>query len=279
MRQALGRRPCQGQTVEGAGAAPDFVHQHQTALGGVVQDVGGFAHLDHEGRTATGQVIAGTDSSEDAVDQRQFATGCGHEAANVSEQHDQCGLAHVGGFTTHVRAGDHQHTGVVIQAQVVGHERRGQHLLDHRVTTLRDAHARLADEARAVQVKIQRTLGEVAQHVQFGQRAGGVLQRWQLADQVFQQGFVKHLLARQGTALGREGFVFELFQFRRDEALGAFQGLPTDIVRRCRLGLLARQFDEVAVNAVVTDFQVAKTGASFLAGFEIDEELAGVFAQ
>jgi hypothetical protein len=50
-----------------------------------------------------------------------------------------------------------------------------------------DAHARLADEARAVQVKVQRTLGEVAQHVQLGQGGSGVLQRCQVADQVFQQ--------------------------------------------------------------------------------------------
>jgi hypothetical protein len=71
--------------------------------------------------------------------------------------------------------------------QVVGHERRGQHLLHHRVAPLHDAHARLADEARAVQVKVQRTLGQVAQHVQLGQGGGGVLQRRQVADQVFEQ--------------------------------------------------------------------------------------------
>ncbi|MNR40577.1 hypothetical protein D3C85_1588760 [compost metagenome] len=67
--QALGGGPGQRQAVEGTGTAADFVHQHQAALGGVVQDVGGFAHLDHEGRTAARQVIAGADTGEDAVDQ------------------------------------------------------------------------------------------------------------------------------------------------------------------------------------------------------------------
>ncbi|MNG01285.1 hypothetical protein D3C84_842570 [compost metagenome] len=202
MRQAFGRRPGQRQAIEGAGAAPDFVHQHQAALGGVVQNVRGFAHFHHEGRAPAGQVIAGTDPGEDAVDERQFATGRRHEAADMRQQHNQSGLTHVGGFTAHVRAGDHQHARVVVQAQVVGHERRGQHLLDHWMTALADAHARLTDEARAVQVEVQRTFGQVAQDVQLGQGAGGVLQRWQLADQVFEQRFVQHLLAGQGAALG-----------------------------------------------------------------------------
>ncbi|MNO85325.1 hypothetical protein D3C76_766960 [compost metagenome] len=174
--QALGGGPGQRQAVEGAGAAAHFVHQHQAAVGGVVQDVGGFAHLDHEGRTATGQVIAGADTGEYSVHQRQLATGCRDKAADVRHQHDQGGLAHVGGFTAHVRAGNHQHARIVVQAQVIGHERRGQYLFDHGVTTLADAHAGFFDEAGAVQVKGQGALGQVAQHVQLGQGCGGVLQ-------------------------------------------------------------------------------------------------------
>ncbi|MOA60701.1 hypothetical protein D3C78_1856420 [compost metagenome] len=70
------------------------------------------------------------------------------------------------------------------------------------MTALADAHARLTDEARAVQVEVQCTLGQVAQDVQFGQGACGVLQGRQLGDQVFEQCFVQHLLAGQGAALG-----------------------------------------------------------------------------
>ena len=42
-------RPGQRQAVKGAGATPDFVNQHQAVWGGVVQDIGGFAHFHHEG--------------------------------------------------------------------------------------------------------------------------------------------------------------------------------------------------------------------------------------
>ena len=58
-----------------------------------------------------------------------------------------------------------------------------------------------------------------------------------MADQAFQQLFVERLLAGQGAALGRQRLVLEGLQFRRDEALGAFQGLPADVVGRRLFGL------------------------------------------
>ena len=45
-----------------------------------------------------------------------------HEAAAVGEQHDQRGLAHVGGFAAHVRAGDQQHLARAGKQGVVGDE-------------------------------------------------------------------------------------------------------------------------------------------------------------
>ncbi|MNQ03551.1 hypothetical protein D3C85_162540 [compost metagenome] len=277
--QSLGCRPGQRQAVEGAGAAADFVHQHQAAFTGVVQDVGSLAHLHHEGRTTTGQVVARADTGEDAVDQRQLAAFRRDEAADMGQQHDQRGLPHIGGFTAHVRPGDDQHARVVVEAQVVGHEGRGQHLFDHRMTALLDAHAGFVDEAWPVEVEVQCALAQVAQHVQFGQGRGAVLQRAEVTDQTFQQLFVEHLLAGQGAALGRQGLVLELLEFGGDEAFRALEGLAADIVGRGRLGLLARQFDKVAVHAVVADLEVGQAGAGFLAHFQVHQVLAGVFAE
>ena len=147
------------------------------------------------------------------------------------------------------------------------------------MSTLHDAHAWLADKARAVQIKVQRALGQVAQYIQLGQGGGGILQRCQLADQVFQQVLIEHLFPSQGTALGRQCLVFELFQLWGDKPLCTFERLATLIVDGRRLGLLARQFDEIAVHAVVADFQVGQSGTGFFAGFQVNQELPGVFAQ
>ncbi len=279
LREAFSCRPGQRQAVEGTGAASDFVHQYQTFIGGVVQDVCRFAHFDHERRAPARQVVAGADAGEDPVDQRQFAAGSRDEAADMGQQHDQRRLAHISRFTAHVRAGDDQHARAVVQRQVVGNERRAQNLFNDRMATLLDAHARFGDKAWAIEVQVQRALRKVAQHVQFGQGRSGILKRRKMADQVFEQCFVEHLFPSQRAALGRQRLVFELLELGRDKAFGTLQGLAAYVICRRLLGLLAWQLDKIAMHAVVADFQVAKTGAGFFAGFQVDQELTGVFAQ
>ncbi len=147
------------------------------------------------------------------------------------------------------------------------------------MATLLDAQARLLDEARAVQVEGQRAFGEVAQHVQLGQRGGGFLQRRQMADQQFQQFFVELLFTSEGAAFGRQRLVLEFLELRRDETLGAFERLPADVVGRRGFGLLARQFDEVAVHAVVADLEVGQARTRLLARLQVHQVLAGVFGE
>ena len=50
--EVLGDGPGDGEAVEGGGAAADFVEDDEGFLGGVVEDEGGFGHLDHEGGLA-----------------------------------------------------------------------------------------------------------------------------------------------------------------------------------------------------------------------------------
>ncbi len=49
--------PGQGQAVIGTGAAPHFVQDHQGPVRGIINDVGGFGHLDHEGGLTAYQFI------------------------------------------------------------------------------------------------------------------------------------------------------------------------------------------------------------------------------
>ena len=44
-------------------------------------------------------------------------------AADMREQHNERGLPHIGGFTAHIRASDHQHTLLVVEAKIIGGER------------------------------------------------------------------------------------------------------------------------------------------------------------
>ena len=57
--QVLDDGPRERMAVEGAHAAADFVEDDEAARGGVVEDVGRRAHLDHGRGSAARQVVAG----------------------------------------------------------------------------------------------------------------------------------------------------------------------------------------------------------------------------
>ena len=173
-------RPCEGQTVVGRGAAANLVHQHEARRGRVVQDVRRLAHLDHEGRVTAGEIVASANTREDTVDRADARAVCGHETANVGEQHDQRGLAHVRRFAAHVRAGDDQHAAsavisIAVQQQIVRLERIGTHLFDDRMAAAHDMDTAHVDKLWSVPAQRIGAFGEVRQHVEFGDRGRGGL--------------------------------------------------------------------------------------------------------
>ena len=134
--------PGERKAVIGGGAAPDFIHQHQAMLCSVVQDISGFGHLHHKGRTAGGEIVRRADAGENAIDRTNGRLLRGHEAADTGQQHNQRRLSHIGAFTAHVRAGNHQHAALRGKRQRVSDKRLFQHLLHHRVTPAGELNAR-----------------------------------------------------------------------------------------------------------------------------------------
>ena len=63
-----GAGPRQRQSVEGAGAAADFVHEHQAPGRGVIEDIGRLGHFEHEGRAAAREIVGRADAGEYAID-------------------------------------------------------------------------------------------------------------------------------------------------------------------------------------------------------------------
>ena len=277
--QVAGHCVGQCQAVVGGGATADLIHQHQRMRGGVMQDVAGLGHFDHEGRLPAGEVIAGADAGEDAVDRPDQRTAGRHEAADVGQQHDQRVLPHVGRFTAHVRAGDDQHATVRMQVQIIGFERLLAYRLDHRVAAALDLQARLCLQLRARPVQRLRAFGEGGQHIQFAQRSGALLQRFQLPAKGIQQLFVQILLARQRTVTRGQHLVLERLQFLGDVALGIGQRLAARVVHRRTIGLALADFDVVAVHTVVAHLQGGNAAALALAQFQVDQELVGMGGQ
>jgi hypothetical protein len=85
VRGPTGPSPCRcsataqahADAVVSAGASADLIEHDERTGGGVVEDVGRFVHLDHEGRVAAGEFVRSPDAAEDAVDEAMRALVAG----------------------------------------------------------------------------------------------------------------------------------------------------------------------------------------------------------
>ena len=277
--QILGAGARQREAVVGAGAAADLVHQHQTAGRGVVQDVGGFGHLHHEGRAPGGQLVGGADAGKDAVHGADARGAGGHVAAHVGEQHDQRNLAHVGRFAAHVGAGDDEQAPVRVEAQIVWDEGLVQRVFDHGMAARLDLEPRLVGQLRLAPVERQRPFGEAGEHVQRGDGGHGFLQRSQFAGEFREQGFEERLLPHQRPLARAQHLVLEALQLLGDVALGALERLAPGVLGRNALGVAAPQLDVVAVHTVVAHFERGDTGTLALAPFQVEQKAIGILGQ
>ena len=121
--------------------APDLVEDDQAARRGVAEDLRRLAHLDHEGRLAARQVVAGADAGEDPIAKADARGARRHEAAHLRLDHRQRHLPHQRRLAGHVGAADDQDLlGGGIEADVVGDEAAGRRQpLDDRVARVRQS--------------------------------------------------------------------------------------------------------------------------------------------
>ena len=89
-------------------AVPRPISSRMTSepVGRLVEDRRGLHHLDHEGGSPARQVVSGTDTAEQAVDDPDMGSIRGHERAGLRQYRDQRILPQEGRFTRHVRTGD-----------------------------------------------------------------------------------------------------------------------------------------------------------------------------
>ena len=167
---------------------PTFVHEDEGLVGGVVEDVGGFAHFDHEGGAVGGEVVGGADAGEDLVDGSDLGGIGGDEAAGVRHEDDVGDLAHVGGFAAHVGAGQEHEAVFVVEAGVVGGE-VAHLLLDDGMAAVFDMDDGVVGELGADEAAFGGGGGEGGECVGGRRRLGGFLKLGQGRLNVFQQGF------------------------------------------------------------------------------------------
>ena len=170
-------RPGDGHAVVGGGTPADLVQNQKTSGGGVFQNVRHLRHLHHEGGLTGGQVVAGADSGEHPV-HHTHPGGLGrHEGADLGHDDHEGHLAHIGGFTGHVGAGQNGHlVAGATQIGVVGYkEGVGQHLLHHGVASGLDDDLRPVGDFRTAVAPLGRHRCQGTQHVYLRHGGGGLL--------------------------------------------------------------------------------------------------------
>lgn len=280
--EVLDHGPGDGQAVVGRGAAADLVQDDQGAIGGVVEDVGGLVHLDHEGRVAAGEVVAGADAGEDAVHEADAAGFGGGPAADLGEEGDERDLADVGRFTGHVGAGDERELGVGRGEEgVVGDEARGaasggdrrvlEHLLHDGVAAFDDFEGVAFVEDRLAVVPLAGEDGPAGEDVEFGEGVGGAGEGDGFVEDGGDEGGEEGLFAGEGVFLGVEDFFFFGAEVFGDVALAVHGGLAADVVGRDEVEVGLGDLDVVAEIVREFDLQAADAGALLFAAFEVGE--------
>ncbi len=202
---------------------------------GVVEDVGGLLHLDHEGGAAAGEVVAGADAREDAVDDADFRRGGRNEAPHLRQDHDEGDLADVGGFAGHVGAGDDEQLVVrAVEERVVGDEpaRLGQPLDDGMAAVADGRGGRRRSSSGARSGRRWRARRRSPAHPASAMAAAVC---WRMAvwtTTCSRSSRNSSVFQGDGLVLGAEDLVFALLQLGRDEALAVDDGLLADVVRR-----------------------------------------------
>ena len=156
---------------------------------------------------------------------------------------------------------------------VVGNKRARAGLcqarLHHRVATLHDVQTRLFGKLRCTPVQGQAALGQGAQGVQSGERSCQPGQCGHMWLQGVQQLLIKPLLARQGTLLGAQGFVFKGFELGGDETLGIFERLSAPVVLWHLVELTLRHLNEKPVHPVELHPQIGNAGTCLFTHLQV----------
>ena len=150
---------------------------------------------------------------------------------------------------------------------------------DYGMTRGFESEAVFVDKTRAAVLPHSGETREVGEYVAFSQGDGKGVEGVALLVKLCKQRFKKVFFEGETCIARGEHAVFEGFQLFRDIAFVAFECLAARPVQGGAFRLAARDFDVVAVHAVVAHFQVGNAAFFAFCGFEVHENVFAVFAE
>ena len=123
------------------GPATNLVHDHERAWRCLLQNLGGFEHLDHEGRLVGEEVVGGADAAEDPIDEADLSIVRRDIRTCLSEDGDEGVLAQEGALAAHVWTRDEEDALITANRTIVGDKTAplgGQTAFDNRMPAADD---------------------------------------------------------------------------------------------------------------------------------------------
>ena len=281
----FGDGPGDGKPVVGGGPAADFVEDDEAFRRGVVENVGGLVHFDHEGRVPARELVGRADAAENPVGDADARRLRRHPAADLRQQRDERDLANVGGFARHVRPGDDVDLrSRSRKVRAVGHEslhhaRAAQHLFDDGMPPFLDLKRVGVVHLRLAVIPFLRNLRPAREHVELRESSRRFRQRRRIRERLFDDFAVELRFAPLHELVRVKDFVFLAPQLRRRVALRADERLPPRPSRGNFGQIGLRDFDVVAERSRVAHAQTADVRLVLKAFFEIEKPRLAVRAQ
>ena len=193
--------PGDGKPVKGTGSPADLIQHQKAVSGSITQDICYLGHLHHKGTLAAGQIIRSSHTGKDPVADADLRLLSRHKASQLSHKDDQRHLAHIGGFSRHIRAGYHGKAvlsivqeGVICHKQIVPH-----HLFHHRMAAVFDVDHTLFVDGWLYIVAAGGYRGKRTEHIRSRNGSGRLLD--------------PHHLRGDGVSHTAEQVVFQGYQF------------------------------------------------------------------
>lgn len=211
---------------------------------------------------AAGEVVAGADAAEDAIDDADGGGLGGDVGTDLCHEGDEGDLADVGGFSSHVGAGDDVDEGVFgVEGGVVGDECFAgvvvggfEGFFDDGVAAVDDFEAAGVFEDGAGVAVFLGGGGEAGEGIEVGDGGGGALEGIEVLGDVGAELEEEFVFELAGAFFGAEDFVFHFLEGGGDVALAVGHGLFAGVVVGDFGEVGVGDLDEVAENVVEFDF-------------------------
>ncbi len=262
-------RPRDREAVERAGPPAHLVQQDERVLVGGPEDLRDLAHLHHEARLPSSDLVGESHPGEQLGDAPDAGEPRRDERPRLGQDHEQSDLAHVRRLAGHVRPGEHEETvRRGIEVGIVRHEPFGKGPLEHRMPALAhdEASGRIhlgPDVAAGL-----REVRERRQRVDLPHGAGEAMHRDHVGIDPAEQLLPPGLGRGPGRFARLEDLVLDDLELLRDETLRLGDRLPAVEMRRDPGEMGSCDLDVVAEHLVVSDLEPLDPGRLLLAAFE-----------